>query len=137
MSSDYPNISKEVPAWRKLRRLNGFAEPVGPIYDQEYLTGLAQFVRAVVREMYPADERDSDALPKFIRKVVREMDRETVLSCYTHTDPPAQPPDPDLAERLARDAAEVIIGNRYDMETLINILRPYFRRAAEASQGGE
>lgn len=75
---DYPNIERDVPAWattiipRFTLSIRGKTEDTGVEYSREelnpaWLTGLAQFIRAVVREMgrkalsgvYPTPGTDS------------------------------------------------------------------------------
>ena len=108
--NDYPDIEKNCPAWAEL---GGYIPSMEididegiedkTVFNPEWLTGLAQFVRAVVRE----------------------MDRETVLTCYTD---PGNATPPDLAERLAEEAAEAL-GENDGRLTGLEILLPLFQRA--------
>jgi len=119
--SDYPDIERDVPAWKDEPRY-------GPILNDIFLTGLAQFVRAVVREM--ADEEGP-----FIKVI--------------HLSGPDGPksknkPSPDLAERLARGAAIQVVNGLDIMPTddsIRAILLPLFREAVNGKpaegRGGE
>jgi hypothetical protein len=186
--SDYPNISKEVPAWRAVK------EPAFTATDEGYvrikawfLTGLAQFVRAVVREMgregtvyyFGGPEKP---LPKVCHWQADPVDGGWDTGCgekheFTvdgplennhkycpycggilspHYESPEEAakefddmieearqverpaPDPALAERLARDAAdELAVGKELHAEVFKRILLPFFQDAVRRARRKE
>lgn len=167
--SDYPDIEREVPAWERMKPI--FALP-GSRFSPEWLTGLAQFVRAVQK---PLEERIA-ALEEETAWIKRHMPAREVeriaatipteekpqypscLGCIHYSKSPAEDPcsrcygrsfytaksptPPDLAERLAREAADVTarkVGehSQYLVDYITEILLPLFRRAVEGSKGGE
>ena len=104
--TDYPDIERDVPAWKDEPRY-------GPILNDIFLTGLAQFVRAECQR--------GEWLKNLIRVVVRDMDLEksnAILNLPEAMDYSALPfkigedsPQPDLAERLAWEFAEIVNKN--------------------------
>ena len=124
MNEQYPNIEREVPAWDFLvgdrpRMMYRGAITKGdpPRYSGNFLTGLAQFVRAVVREMeWEQVAKSGQRKPQMV------------------TDPP-----PDLAERLAKAGAVSLyrfIDENPDcpIEGLKELLLPLFQRAVRGER---
>ena len=155
--NEYPNIEREVPAWAPRPRSDN--DPICPMNNPNWLPGLAQFVRATNN----SDPGLTDHIRRVVREevanAVREMDREkqpagtfSDAEAYVIKDTP-----PDLAEQLAREAAEKVEGEFEVFESWLladekrgkcvgvtrikEILLPLFREAVNGKpaegRGGE
>ncbi len=150
--SDYPDIEKEVPAWHEIEMGYKILDRL-VAHPSDVYTGLAQFIRAVVREDWPHIDALGNELPKFIRKTVREMPmpeymgemwtregidnahrRLTKIEVELDDIKRRVPPDPALAERLAGKAASAILpfdDNMAREKKLLPFFQEAVRRAGE------
>ena len=115
---DYPDIEKHCPAWFPPPKPIYDANTPYPTWNPEWLTGLAQFVRAVVREM------DRESLPS---PACGDCSHYHAAQNAT---PPEEKPQDGLAERLAREAVQAIYpGGIAAWDRLFSTLLPLFQRA--------